>query len=113
MVINGVELKFALYNADEEDTKKKYFDELNKMQIILASLPEGTEQKKNAYLCGKIKQFFDNVFGKGTGDKVCGKENDLLVHVDAYDQIVSEQMRQNKKFSEIMGHMKSLKKAGK
>lgn len=113
MVINGVELKFALYNADEEDTKKKYFDELNKMQIILASLPEGTEQEKNAYLCGKIKQFFDNVFGKGTGDKVCGKENDLLVHVDAYDQIVSEQMRQNKKFGEIMGHMKSFKKAGK
>lgn len=44
MIINGVELKFSLYNADEEDTKKKYFDELNKMQTVLTSLPDGTEQ---------------------------------------------------------------------
>ena len=51
MIINGVELKFALYNADEEDTKKKYFDELNKMQTVLTSLPDGPEQEKNAYLC--------------------------------------------------------------
>lgn len=113
MIINGVELKFALYNADEEETKKKYFDELNQMQTILASLPDGTEQEKNAYLCGKIKKFFDNIFGEGTGEKVCGKENDLLAHVDAYDQIVSEQLRQNDKFKRIMAHMKSAKKAGK
>ena len=113
MIINGVELKFALYNADEEDTKKKYFDELNKMQTVLTSLPDGPEQEKNAYLCGKIKEFFDNIFGEGTGENVCGKENDLLAHVDAYDQIVSEQMRQNKKCREIMGHMKSFKKAEK
>ena len=113
MIINGVELKFALYNADEEETKEKYFAELEKMRAVLDTLPNGTEREKNAYLCENIKMFFDNVFGEGTGLKVCGKENDLLLHIDAYDQIVSEQIRQNQRYKEIMSHMKSFKSTEK
>ncbi len=113
MVINGVELKFALYNADGEETRKKYFDELKKMESVKAACPDGTEKEKTVYLCGRIREFFDQIFGQGTGEKVCGKENDLLLHLDAYDQIVSEQIRQNEKYNEIMSHLKGFRKAGK
>lgn len=39
---------------------------------------------------------FDNVFGEGTGEAVCGDGNDLLMHLDAYGQLVTEQIRQMK-----------------
>lgn len=113
MIINEVELDFSLYDEDKADIRERYFEALKKMENVIKEVPDGAAKERNRYLCDRIKGFFDHVFGEGTGVAVCGKGNDLLAHLDAYDQIVSEQMRQNKKFREIMGHMKSFKKAEK
>lgn len=39
MRINGVELDFRLYDADQAERKKRYFEELNQMQNVKAEMP--------------------------------------------------------------------------
>lgn len=109
MQINGVELDFRLYDGDQEDRKKRYYDELNQMQNITDELPADTEQERNKYLCDRIKRVFDNVFGEGTGAAVCGEGNDLLNHLEAFDQLVEEQVSQNTRFKNSLSKMRALK----
>ena len=113
MIIHGVELDFHLYDKDKADVKERYFDALEKMKGVKSEMPEGTEQEQNKYLCDRIKGLFDTVFGEGTGAAVCGEGNDLLAHLDAYDQLVSEQIRQQNQYAEIMKRMKDMRKAVK
>lgn len=109
MKINGVELDFALYDTTNVEMKQRYFEELNKMRTISQDVPkEATEKAQTEYLCNRVKQMFDSVFGEGTGEKVCGTNSNLLVCMDAYDQLVSEQIRQNKEYESIMNHIKGM-----
>lgn len=109
MQINGVELDFRLYDGDQAERKKRYFDELKQMQNVADEIPAGTEQEKNRYLCDRIKRFFDNVFGEGTGVAVCGEGNDLLDHLEAFNQLVEEQVSQNTRFKNSLSKMRALK----
>ena len=109
MQINGIELDFRLYDEDQAERKKRYFDELKQMQNIENELLVGTEQEKNRYLCDRIKRVFDNVFGEGTGAAVCGEGNDLLNHLEAFDQLVEEQVSQNTRFKNSLSKMRVLK----
>lgn len=109
MKINGVELDFTLYDSANVEMRQRYFEELNKMRTISQDVPkEATEKAQTEYLCNRVKQMFDSVFGEGTGEKVCGTNSNLLVCMDAYDQLVSEQIRQNKEYESIMNHIKGM-----
>ena len=46
-------------------------------------------------LCNSINNAFDYIFGPGTGEKVCGKENVLDVCTDAFSELVEEKNRQD------------------
>lgn len=113
MIIHGVELDFHLYDGDKAGVKERYFDALEKMKGIKSEIPPGTEQEQNKYLCDRIKGIFDSVFGEGTGITVCGSDNDLLAHLEAYDQLVSEQIRQQNQYAAIMKKLKDVHKAVK
>lgn len=109
MKINGVELDFTLYDSANAEMKQRYFEELNKMRTVSQEIPkEATEKEQTEYLCSRIKRMFDSVFGEGTGEKVCGTTSNLLVCMDAYDQLVSEQIRQNKEYESIMNHIREM-----
>ena len=108
MIINGVELEFNLYDLENPELKERYRAELEKMKHVAEELPEGTELEQNRFLCGRVKQMFDVVFGEGTGDCVCGRGNDLLTCMAVYEQLVTEQIRQGNQYNEIMGRLKML-----
>lgn len=110
MNINGVELNFDLYDAENADMKKRYYEELNKMQNVNNELPGKGEREDTIYLCNRIKGMFDTVFGEPTGRDVCGDGSNLLTCMDAYEQLVSEQMRQSEKYNAIMAKVKGIKK---
>ena len=103
MIINGVELEFNLYDLENPELKERYRAELEKMKHVAEELLE-----QNRFLCGRVKQMFDVVFGEGTGDCVCGKGNDLLTCMAVYEQLVTEQIRQDNQYNEIMGRLKML-----
>lgn len=108
MIINGVELEFNLYDLENPELRERYGTELEKMKHVSEELPKGTELEQNKFLCGRVKQMFDVVFGKGTGDCVCGKGNDLLTCMAVYEQLITEQIRQDNQYNEIMGRLKML-----
>lgn len=110
MNIHGVELDFHLFDEDKADIKKRYFEALEDMEDLGEKTPDGTEQEQSKYLCDRIKHLFDHVFGKGTGISVCSAGNDLLYHIEAYDQLVSEQVRQQNQYAEIMKRLKNIRK---
>lgn len=109
MRINGVELDFRLYDEDQAERKKRYFEEIKQMQNVEAEMSAGTEQERNKYLCDRIKTVFDNVFGEGTGVDVCGEGNDLLEHLEAFNQLVEEQVSQDARFKSSLSRMRALK----
>lgn len=110
MIINGVELEFNLYDLGNPELKERYKVELEKMKHVAEELPEGTELEQNRFLCGRVKQMFDSVFGEGAGNRVCGKGNDLLTCMTVYEQLITEQIRQDNQYNEIMGRLEMLSK---
>lgn len=108
MIINGVELEFNLYDLEKPELKERYGAELEKMKHVSEELPEGTELEQNRFLCVRVKQMFDAVFGKGTGDRVCGRGNDLLTCMTVYEQLITEQIRQGEQYNEVMERLKML-----
>ncbi|HJD35639.1 MAG TPA: hypothetical protein IAA00_01670 [Candidatus Blautia ornithocaccae] len=106
MIINGVELEFNLYDVDKAGMRNRYFEELKKMQAIKQDMVKEPEQERERYLCKRIKSMFDNVFGSGTGEKVCGTRDDLLESMDAYEQLLNEQIRQDERYKRILQGIK-------
>lgn len=107
MQINGVELE---YNYSEEKTNRAT------MEAVLYMAEKGNESAGKplpdsiGILSAGIKYCFDLIFGKGTGERVCGKENDLLVCVNAYSELIKEKQRQEeimlesaRKLQELLG----------
>lgn len=107
MHINGVELE---YNYSEEKTNRAT------MEAVLYMAEKGNESAGKplpdsiGILSAGIKYCFDLIFGKGTGERVCGKENDLLVCVNAYSELIKEKQRQEeimlesaRKLQELLG----------
>lgn len=111
--INGVELEFSMYNADNTEQKERYLDELVKMKNLKADAPEGSEAERSKFICRRIKKMFDAVFGAGIGDQVCGKGNDLLICMDAYEKLVDEQVSQQERYADILKRLQGHKKPRK
>lgn len=110
MLIHGVELNFDLYDSRNIKLRKRYFQELKKIQVIAKAMPKNADEKtQTKYLCGRIKKMFDKVFSPGTGDAVCGEGNNLLRCMQAYEQLVSDQIRQNKEYNAVMEKIRIIK----
>ena len=91
MTVNGVELKFSLFNPDHV---QKYHD----AEKALGKSYETATDKKykddvEGYIqalrdaCGVVFDFFDNAFGDGTANRVFGAETDLEVCTEAFEEI--------------------------
>lgn len=110
MLIHGVELNFDLYDSRNIKLRKRYFQKLKKIQGIAKAMPKNADEKTQIeYLCGRIKKMFDKVFSPGTGDAVCGEGNNLLRCMQAYEQLVSDQIRQNKEYNAVMEKIRIIK----
>ena len=110
MLIHGVELNFDLYDSRNIKLRKRYFQELKKLQGIAKAIPKNADEKtQTEYLCGRIKKMFDKVFSPGKGDAVCGEGNNLLRCMQAYEQLVSDQIRQNKEYNAVMEKIRIIK----
>lgn len=92
MVINGVEVSF---NIAEEQSNKRV---MKALQSISKDSEEagGKEMDDQIHIvCSSVKNAFDYIFGSGTGEKICGKENDLNVCANAFAELIEEKNRQD------------------
>lgn len=88
--ICGQELELDLFDAD---TMEVYETSLNKVVDRTQEAQKHTEMT-NAEgireMCGIVKDFFDEVFEKGTSEKLFKGKNNLAVCMDAFGIVTSE-----------------------
>lgn len=97
MKINGVELTFDATDADTLDKYLTAVDECSKANAAIK--PAGGNKKETIRLyreiCGTVKKVFDDIFGQGTGENVCGKNDSLKACSEAYTALMKEYDRQH------------------
>lgn len=103
LVINGVELELNIFEANQaemfEDANKRVLEEIRK--VINAST--GSESIK--LFCDVVYDFFDDVFGEGTGDQVFEGRLDMLECLEAYTEVIEYSKEGNKKANELLGRI--------
>lgn len=110
--INGVTLPFDATDADTLDRYLKAVDRCAEESGNVGDPGEDREKIVQMYhdICRAIKNVFDDIFGEGTGEKVCG-DNDSVRQcqqayrslAEEYDRQQREQIRANKEFRQLFG----------
>lgn len=101
--INGIELNF---DATDADTLNRYITAMDSCSEKSSEIKEpGNDKKKlvETYrkMCGNIKTVFDDIFGEGTGNKVCGQNDSVLECQKAYLALAEEYNRQMEESEEL------------
>ena len=100
MTINGVEFEIDFTDADvmelidrESQIASQKAKELEKQNLDDLSLAEGIRQE-----CKIVKDFFDNVFGEGTSEKIFGNKDSLMECINAYEDTMNAYQEQYKEY---------------
>ena len=93
--INGVELEFDIYDADTYDAYEKSVEEVKK----ISEKANNTETQKHfsTYIrefSSAVKKHYDEIFGDGTGEKVCSEKDSLVIASKAFTALAREVARQ-------------------
>lgn len=95
--INGHKLEFDLF---ELETAKKYEEGMQRVMKITDELSGVTLSETIVPQCDAVRDCFDGIFGKDTGVKVCGENYNLTKHLDAFEILVDEAIRQRRKYDD-------------
>lgn len=98
--ICGQELELDLFDADTMEVYEKSMDEVVKRAKESKKHTELSNADGIREMCGIVKNFFDEVFGDGTAEKLFKGKNNLAICMDAFGIVSSEA---GKQFDEMMG----------
>lgn len=89
VTINGVDLELDLMDADVVEK----FEDLNKGIVKKIKDPNAYEGLSTAdamrYQCTCVNEYFDELFGAGTAEKVFHKNNNLGIRMDGFAQVTA------------------------
>ena len=89
VTINGVELELDLMDADVVEK----FEDLNKEIVKKIQDPKAYEGLSTAdgmkYQCTCVNEYFDELFGTGTAEKVFHKNNNLGIRMEGFAQVTA------------------------
>ena len=102
MKINGVELEVNFLDADFmeklENCCKKVNDQAEKSKTELKDLTFAQQIKAE---CKIIKDFFDDLFGEGTSEKIFQGKNDLMLCLSAFQELVEEKVKMQQEMNSL------------
>lgn len=102
MKINDVELEVNFLDADfmekVENCCKKVAEQAEKSKKELKNLTF-SEQIKGE--CKIIKDFFDEVFGEGTSDKIFEGKNDLKLCILAFQELINAKIKMQNEMNSL------------
>ena len=89
VTINGVDLELDLMDADVVEK----FEDLNKEIVKKIQDPNAYEGLSTAdgmkYQCTCVNEYFDELFGAGTAEKVFHKNNNLGIRMEGFAQVTA------------------------
>ncbi len=101
MKILGLEVDFDLFDADQaekfEIEAKKVLKASQTTKIENMSLSQALREE-----CKMIEDFFDNVFGAGTSEKIFKGKKNLTEHIKAFEDIVNEKTRKQEELENAL-----------
>ena len=101
MKIRDIEVDFDFLDADDmaklEEEIKKVIEECKNKEKEELSYSEAIRNE-----CDIIENFFDNVFGEGISEKIFKGKKNLNNHVQAFEDIMNEKIKQQKNFGDTM-----------
>ena len=100
LVINGIELELNIFEATQaeafEEANKKVLSEKTKIDNV-SGLTD-----KIKFFCDIVYDFFDDVFGEGTADKVFEGRMDMLECLEAYTEVIEYSNGGNDRANELL-----------
>ena len=101
MNVLGVELEFDFYDADQLEV----YERENKALVDKINNPELYEGKGNAdalrIQCKIVNEFFDNVFGYGTAERIFHGKNNIKDHMEAFGIVADAAMESGTEFKNM------------
>lgn len=88
--ICGQELELDLFDADVMETYEKSMDKVVERSKESKKHTEMSNADGIREMCGIVKDFFDEVFGEGTSEKLFKGKNNLAVCMDAFGIVSTE-----------------------
>lgn len=88
--ICGQELELDLLDADTMEVYEKSMDKVVKRAEESKKHTESSNADGIREMCGIVKDFFDEVFGDGTAEKLFKGKNNLAICMDAFGIVSSE-----------------------
>lgn len=88
--ICGQELELDLFDADTMEVYEKSMDKVVKRAEETKKHTELSNADGIREMCGIVKDFFDEVFGGGTAEKLFKGKNNLAICMDAFGIVSSE-----------------------
>ena len=105
MKLKDIEVDFSFTDADDierfENGAKKVKEKANNFKKTELSMSEAIKEE-----CKIIDEFFDEVFGDGTANKLFNGKKDLKEHIDMFADIVNEKLEQTKAFQNMYNNIK-------
>lgn len=102
MKINGVDLEVNFLDADFmekiENCCKKVSEQAEKSKTELKDLTFAQQIKAE---CKIIKDFFDDLFGEGTSEKIFQGKNDLMLCLSAFQELVEEKVKMQQEMNSL------------
>lgn len=93
MNIRGIEVEFDFFDADDiekfEKESEKVVKKSEESKSIQISMSEAIRKE-----CDIVEEFFDNVFGSGTSQKIFKGKKNLNEHIKAFEDVVNEKIKQ-------------------
>ena len=103
MKINGVELEVNFLDADFmekiENCCRKVSEQAEKSKKELKDLTYSQQIKAE---CKIIKDFFDDLFGEGTSEKIFQEKNDLMLCLSAFQELVEAKVKSQNEFNSLV-----------
>lgn len=106
MKIFNVEVDFDFADADDlERFEKEYPTTQKKLEEIKWDNSKASETIRQ--FCMVIREFFDNVFGKGTANAVFGEKSNYRDCLKAFKEVADEKDKQDKEANETLNYLEN------
>lgn len=96
MKINGVEFKFDAYDLEDVEKAQK---EMNKVVVALKNPPRNFNRIEGIkYTVKIVSDCLDNIFGKGSAEKVFKGKTNMKLALKAFEEITIGMQEQDSEF---------------
>lgn len=106
MLLNGIELEFDFYDADQMEIFEDAIDRAG------VGINKALEAKKQSQLIRDICQatinMLDEIFGEGTANEVFQGETNFKKSIEIFNALVKERVRQEEELNIVVDEMKEL-----